>query len=448
MAAAGPSLAADFDDFKPGAKAMGMGMAYSAVADDPYAMFFNPAGTANTPYSQAGFSVGRLDSPIGTMSSAALTYLRPFEQINTATVGTAYYTDRQFRGGDKDEFLFHYSQEIKVPQLMLSRPLKVGANLKFLSVTDDRGGGGSSLFGLGGDVAALARGNSGLSGSFVVQDLITNIGTPRPKLSMGLAYTWQKWLTLAGDMRVRDGLTDFYPGIEGAFYQGLLKLRAGRGFQLDGVSQFAWGFGVNFSPVIIDAAMTIPTNGIHRHGGAYQMSFNYRFGAPSFSGNFVGAAADRAEALKASIEQLEERRKTLDSQAQTSETHRQITEAELDTLGKRYRELEDEYRGLQRKKDQVEFELREDQVLQQGKAAPKPPPPMIRPVPPPPAKIKKPAWPARHVVKPGETLRSMAKDLYGDGNLWETIYEANKEKVERGLPQEGAEFVIPPPPPH
>jgi len=31
----------------------------------------------------------------------------------------------------------------------------------------------------------------------------------------------------------------------------------------------------------------------------------------------------------------------------------------------------------------------------------------------------------------------MAKTFYGDGNLWELIYDANKDKVERGLPQEG-----------
>jgi nucleoid-associated protein YgaU len=50
------------------------------------------------------------------------------------------------------------------------------------------------------------------------------------------------------------------------------------------------------------------------------------------------------------------------------------------------------------------------------------------------------------VIKPGETLRTLAKTYYGDANAWETIYDANIDKVERGLPQEGSTFVIPAPP--
>jgi hypothetical protein len=335
--------AANFNDFMPGTKAMGMGMAFSAVADDPYAMFFNPGGTANTPYSQLSTSLGRMLSPVGTLSFASMAYIRPYEPINTATVGAAYYAGRQTHGGDKDMLMAHYSQEVRVPQLpLLAKPLRVGGNFKFINIDQGR-----SVLGMGFDGGVLVRSNMGLAASFCVKDLTTAIGVGRPTLTLGTAYTWQRWLTLAGDMRVRDQLTEFYPGLEAAFNQGLLKVRFGRGFQLDGVSQVAFGLGVNFSPIILDIAMTVPTNGIHRMGGAYQASFNYRFGAPSFSGNFVGQAAAQADALRSDIDRLEEQKKNLQSETDTAGTNRNIVSDQMQVLQKRLSESQDSLRLLQ-----------------------------------------------------------------------------------------------------
>ena len=47
-----------FNDVLPGARAMGMGNAYGAIADDAFGVFYNPAGSANTPYVQAAGSLG------------------------------------------------------------------------------------------------------------------------------------------------------------------------------------------------------------------------------------------------------------------------------------------------------------------------------------------------------------------------------------------------------
>jgi len=430
--------AANFSDFLPGAKAMGMGMAFSAIADDPYAMFFNPAGTANTPYIQSGLSVGRMLSPVGTLSFGALTYLRPYEAINTATVGAAYYAGRQTNGGDKDAFLFNYAQEIKVPQLSLAKPLRVGGNFKFINV--DQGQGGQ--FGAGFDGGILARSNIGLSGSFTLSDLTTNVGVPHPTVGLGAAYTWQRWLTAAGDLRYRKGLAEFYPGMEASFLQGLLKARVGRGFQLDGISQVSFGLGVNFSPVVLDVAMTVPAGGIHKQGGAYQASFNYRFGAPSFAGNFVGQAAAQADVLRAEIVQLEERKRSLDAQSQTTETNHGIVSSQMSVLQKRYEQTQDELRLLQKTKDELEYEIRALELEKRKLAPPPPPKPKPKPKPRP---APAPVWPRRHQVRPGDTLRSVAESYYKDASLWEQIYEANRDKIERGLPREGAVLTIPEP---
>jgi hypothetical protein len=272
-------------------------------------------------------------------------------------------------------------------------------------------------------------------------DLTSNVGVPHPTIGLGTAYTWQRWLTLAGDLRYRKGLAEFYPGLEASYLQGLLKVRLGRGFQLDGVSQVAVGMGVNFSPVTIDVAMTCPTASIHREAGGYQASVNYRFGAPSFSGNFVGQAAAQADSLSAAINQLDERKKTLESETQSAETNRGIVSDQMAVLQKRFSDTEDELRLLEKKKDELEYDISTLELKKRGFFPPPPPPPKPKPKP-----VKHPpTWPRQHQVKPGDTLRSIAQYYYNDAGLWDQIYDANRDKIDRGLPQEGAVLIIPEP---
>ena len=45
----------------------------------------------------------------------------------------------------------------------------------------------------------------------------------------------------------------------------------------------------------------------------------------------------------------------------------------------------------------------------------------------------------------GDPLRGLAQKYYGDPTLWETIFKANRDKVERGLPVEGTALLVPEP---
>ncbi|MBW6514750.1 MAG: hypothetical protein K0B87_08345 [Candidatus Syntrophosphaera sp.] len=66
-------LLAVFDDYIPSARARGLGGAYTSVADDVNALYFNPAGLINVKYeAQVGFSN---------------LYNQPFSQVKTAAVG-------------------------------------------------------------------------------------------------------------------------------------------------------------------------------------------------------------------------------------------------------------------------------------------------------------------------------------------------------------------------
>ncbi|OGS35919.1 MAG: hypothetical protein A2506_05170, partial [Elusimicrobia bacterium RIFOXYD12_FULL_66_9] len=350
---AAPAGAVGFNDVLPDARAMGMGHAFSAIADDAYGMFYNPAGSANTPYTQAGGSLGRILSPIGTLTHASGAYVRPYEPINTATIGTGYSMIRQSNGGDMDTVLFNFAQEIKVLQLPLSKPLKVGGNFKFVNV--DRGRAKGGKFGLGFDAGALARTDMGLTLGLALTDLTSDVGVPRGGLVMGAGYTWKRRVTLVGDFRVKGGLAEFYPGIEATFLQGLLRVRGGRGLSLDGVNTVAFGLGVNFSPIILDLAMSLPAGGIHRSAGGYQATFQYRFGAPSFAAQYLGRSTAKAESLRVEIDRLESQRKTLDVEARSAETNKAAAQAQLRSLEMRAREAQDEYRALLKRNDEIDY---------------------------------------------------------------------------------------------
>ncbi|MDE2509905.1 MAG: hypothetical protein KGL74_02170, partial [Elusimicrobia bacterium] len=242
------------------------------------------------------------------------------------------------------------------------------------------------------------------------------------------------------DFRVKGGLAEFYPGVEATFLQGLLKARMGKGLRLDGVSTVAFGLGVNFSPVVLDVAMSLPTTGINYSAGGYQATLHYRFGAPSFAGQFVGAAAAEAERLRREVNLLEDRKKTAEQEAQGAESNKSAAVGELRVLQKRTLEAQDEYRALLKKNEELDY--READAAAGRRPAPKP-----VALPKAPRRVPPPAWPKSHLVVPGDTLRSLAGKYYGDPNLWEKIYDANPEKVDRGLPLEGSYMTIPPPKP-
>ncbi len=429
-----PGWASTFKDLIPGAKAAGMGQAVTSIADEPFAMFYNPAGTANTPYTQLATTLGRMDSPRGLLTLGSIAYVRPFDRVPTASIGFGYLGNRQINSGDKDQVVFHYSQEFKLPQLLLAKPVKAGANFKMLNAEQ----GGGVGFGIGFDAGLLFRSNMGLSGGLSIQDMTTNVGLPRPILGIGLSYQWARRFTLAMDARVREGLSEFYPGFEASFHQGLLKFRTGRGMRLDSVETVAFGLGLNFSPMVLDLSMSSPMGGFLRTGGAYQASFNWRFGAAPFTGSFVGSAAADAERLKSDVSRLEDRKKTLQVEAESAQSTQAAARGEMSVIDKRLREMQEEYRSVSKLRDEKAYEL--ELIQLRIPKPPPPPPPKPKPQPAPP-----PTWPQWHAVQPGETLRAIAQKRYGDAGLWERIFQANRDKVDRGIPREGAVLQIPAP---
>jgi nucleoid-associated protein YgaU len=96
---------------------------------------------------------------------------------------------------------------------------------------------------------------------------------------------------------------------------------------------------------------------------------------------------------------------------------------------------------LQKRKDELEYDIQALELEKRKLAPPPPPKRKPKPKPAPPAVV----WPRQHRVQPGDTLRSIAEYYYRDAGLWEQIYEANRDKIDRGLPREGEVLSIPEP---
>lgn len=431
--------AAGLSDLLPGGRPAGMGFAYTAVSDDIWGMFYNPAGLARTPFPTSGMSLARQLSPSGAVNSHAWGYARPFPIRPGSMVGAGWYGLEQAGRGEKNELVFHYSDVLSFPKYYIPRPFNVGANFKFVQVYTPGKGNAISPALDGGVLFDMPNeGRVGLS----ITDLAPLLkGVPAPSINLGTAWTWKRRVLLAADLRVRPGLTQLFPGIEVSFFQRLLKVRAGKGMPLDGVGQIATGLGIDFSPLLLDFSMSIPAGGWNRDGGAFHLTAQWKFGAPDFYGRFVGSAARRAEDLRSEIEELERKRLDSAAKAKASEADAESVSGQVRAEEERLRQIQEDSRVLQTDIERRRYDL--------GHPPPEPPkaapPPAPRPAAKPAPKRAGPSFPLRHLVRPGDTLRRLADLYYGDGSLWEQIYDANADKVERGLPVEGSTLLVPAP---
>jgi len=247
-------------------------------------------------------------------------------------------------------------------------------------------------------------------------------------LNFGNSYRYRN-TTFAADLRVRDGVTGIYPGIEHSLLNDLLRVRAGKGIALHGTSQLAFGFGVNLYPYVIETAMTMPWEGFQKKSGYYQFGLSYRFGYPNFSEVLVGNAAMRSESLKREVGILESRKASLEKMIVTAEVNKGVMDSDMRTLSMRLEDMRARLKNL-------ELEIMDAQKQRENPA------PKKAVVIPPPEK-----WPKKHKVENGDTLRSIASKYYGEPGLWERVFDANQDKITRGLPQVGSVFEIPSPPP-
>ena len=428
LLALSPLHAATVEDLLPGARPTAMG-AYGAVADDALSLFYNPAGLARMPGIEMRVGMQRelqAGSPLGGGYAATA---RPVPGVAGAVAGVGWYGVRAADGEAHDDVVFGWSQPLEpllgVPSLVPH--LFGGVNLR---VDSDSGAGQKRKNGIGADFGLQSHPAAGTHLGLSVLNLVTGPKGEKPIYILGGAYDLYGWLTLAADLRSRDGVAILYPGVEAHLDQGLLDLRVGKGVPLNGVDQVAFGWGVNLDPLRLDAAFSVPWYGFNLNGGAVLAGVSLRFGTEGYLTRFLGRASQAATRLQNDLESLKGQKEALQKQIAELESSRIVSQQEIRETQFRLEEMR----------------LREQTAALHLSTATAPAAPASGPLAPAPAKAKPvDAWPKKHRAVEGETLRELAGKYYGDPGLWEQIYDANKDRILRGLPEPGAELVIPAP---
>jgi len=137
----------------PGVRAAGMGGAFTALADDASAVYWNPGGLA----SGAFFSLvldrnGRDDASAGLIA------------LGTPPLGISYYRTASGRAGDSDRSLVAHHAGVTFVQSLADR-LSIGGTLKVVRGTVERAGApASSSNKVDADIGVLAAGGLGRIG--------------------------------------------------------------------------------------------------------------------------------------------------------------------------------------------------------------------------------------------------------------------------------------------
>jgi LysM repeat protein len=403
----------------PGSRPNSIGTAFSSIADDAYTIFYNPAGLTSMKNVQIAGGLGRRFSPLAPAGELSAVYIRPIPDKKNQVAGIGYYGIRQSSYGSRDLLIAGLGDSFVLKNLQ--KPIAWGANFRIISLRDAE----NSHFGIGFDGGVIFDSVYGLKTAVVLSDMDFGLGKSLLTFTLGNSYR-RKNTTFSADLRVRGGYSEFSPGIEHNFLNGLLQIRAGKGTPLNGTDYLNLGLGINTSPYFIDVSASIPWAGLNEKAGHYEFNVGYKFNAPSFNEKLIGDASTKAETLKTQIEDLRQQRARLETQIATYQVNKGILETELTTIQSRMRDMESRLKAIEL--DILNAEYRKGT--------------------PPPKKIAVPVeekWPKEHRVEPEDTLRSIAAKYYGNPNLWELIYEANTNKIKRGLPIEGSILEIPAP---
>ena len=235
-------LATPSNQVPVGPRAIGMGGAFSAIADDATALYWNAAGLAIVGHQEiAGSSANQFDTGLRDNLVSFLVPLSP---------NLAMATDWYHSGFDDGELGFSENRVTLGAGLKLTPWLWAGAGAKLLARNTSLDNlSVSSGRGLGLDLGLLAAPLDHLRLGLVGQDvsgteLRTSDGQSSlayPKnLRLASAYSWRKYGTVAFDLDDR-----WHLGVEATPLQ-MVALRAGVEQDLNGAENATWSAGLGF----------------------------------------------------------------------------------------------------------------------------------------------------------------------------------------------------------
>lgn len=290
---------ADFEDLGVGARPIGMGNAYTALADDVNAIYYNPAGLAQLDECQFTSGYGKLYWGLddgSNLGSGFIGYAHPLYHWGTLGAGWVNFgLQGLYR---ENSFILSYGNR-------LNKRLLAGLNLKLLSkkygkdrytenalidggpgVTGERDpvfSEGYSKTGFSSDLGLLYKFNReysvGLSLIDINQphmDLKDNKSKVPIGVKSGFLYD-SDFLTFAFDTTFRNGDVNVYSGVEKWFLNRTFAVRTGLGVGSRSFSNLALGASYTKYLFQFDYAFLYPLSGIRDTYGSHRISLTLRF---------------------------------------------------------------------------------------------------------------------------------------------------------------------------
>lgn len=319
LCAAGPLPAfSAFEDLGFGARAPGMGDAFTGVADDVSALYYNPAGLSNVERvkalaSHSLFYTGLSDgSNLGLSAAAAAV---PVSGGRNGTLGLAY---QQFSlSGVYYENTGQVSWGYRFEKQSKYEKFSVGGSLKYLShgftrldetynavesnlgqngATDPVLAGANSKSALDADVGALYRLTKRWTlGAAVLNALQANVsftdsGKDRVPMKTRAGASYKSlWLLLSADARLQkgpDGKMDkqvvvaaekIFPSLD----RGDIGVRGSLGAGDREFKQATIGLSYKIQRIQLDYGFALPLGTVKETAGNHKVALSYHFGAPT-----------------------------------------------------------------------------------------------------------------------------------------------------------------------
>jgi len=309
------AVQAAFQDLGTGARAPGMGNAFTALADDVYAIFYNPAGLGQLERPQASSSYSRLHMGLtdgSELGLASLAYAHPLRSGRWGALGGAW--NRFSLSGVYTEQSLYASWGRRLLGDNSGRRLLAGISLKYLSRSfvplpeaynaknelvstgqaDPVLTGNNSVSALDADVGLIYR----MRRRFQLGLMVQHVNQPdvgfasADKLPMNIRFGAgykTLWMNLAGELRMEPsptGSTDrdiivaaerFFPSLT----LGQFGLRGSLGFGSRDWKQITTGLSYRINKIQFDYGFLIPIGTIQGTAGTHRLSLTFHFGAPT-----------------------------------------------------------------------------------------------------------------------------------------------------------------------
>lgn len=303
-----------YQDVGVGARVTGLGNAFTAVADDVYSVYYNPAGLAVLERPEFGTTYSRLLTGLSdgsNIQNSFLTYAHPLDEGRRGTLGTAwnYFTAAGLYS--ENQFIGSYGRSV----FSMTSPDRyyIGGSLKILNrsiggvgeaasaISNTGAATGTpdpvlqkaSKMNFDGDLGFLWRARPRWTLGVMIQHVLEpNVGfSDNDKLGrnikFGSAYK-TPFSTLSGDLRFQsapDGTTDKIAAVAAekwlpTLLHGSFGVRGSLSMGSRDFRQVAMGLSYKINRMEFDYGFALPIGGLNATSGNHRLGLTLRFGRP------------------------------------------------------------------------------------------------------------------------------------------------------------------------